>query len=163
MVVADLGNGCECGFHVAQPAHPRRNDQRLALAGNVFDVRDIRNLARGDLIGGNAEIIEQVHTAVIESRRQEINPAIAACIKQMSMRSFIELQLAKHLQLRLFRTRRAELIASFLPFGGHHLVSAKSLKLDGVGSSLCGRIDELFRQTEISIVVDPSLSNQKTR
>ena len=78
--------GTACGghgfhdFHIV--CHAGGHNHWPALAGDVFDERDIHQLEQGDLVGWRVEFFEEVHSGGIEGRRKSKQAALAGSLEK---------------------------------------------------------------------------------
>ena len=74
----DRQHGLHRPVDVLERRTARRKDERLAERGDVTEERRVAKVARGDLVRGQVELVEQVGARLVEGGREEDEAELGA-------------------------------------------------------------------------------------
>ncbi len=149
----------DCGFYLSQGRHAGRKDDRAAFARYFTEVRQVSDLARGDLPVIHAQPGETVDRYEIEWRAHKPDADFITILFQTGIIRQRQMNLSAHLKLTLVGSGRLLLIFSFWRERRDHQLGNRGLKFHVVGSGFfCGRY-HAPRQVEITVVVDTRLGD----
>src|SRR5690606_32780964 len=130
----------------------RRDDHRLAEAGDVLQQRRALQVARGDLVGRNAERLEEVGAGEVEGGGEEVDAELRGIRLQLAVLVQSELE-----ELAVFAVCGAEavLVVVRLLVGGARIEAAvvALLQLYRVRPRQLGLAKELTRLVQAALVV----------
>ena len=73
MSVARVARGAHRLVDLGHGRHPGRDDHRLAGRGDLADQRQVGDLEAGDLVGGRAELLEEVDRGLVERAGEAVD------------------------------------------------------------------------------------------
>ena len=148
----DLGEG----------GHPSRDDQRFPRPCGGRDQPDVDEFERGDLVGRDADRLEEVHRRFVEDRAEELDPAVGGLLGE------VDLPFPRHRRFGVEIVERAPLPQSRGPEVGRiaverDRVGGVGLHLDRVGSRVGRRVEHRERPLSAAVVIAGELGDAEHR
>ncbi len=139
--------------HLVHIAHAGREDHLFLQSRYRPQIRQIRDLPRGDLEDLQPKIREQSDAFRIKRRRQKHDVLLVTVFHQLYMHLSGQFQLFEHFILSLRCVCCLELIPGFPGSSAHKLLRLKGLKLDCIRAGIARRVDQPSRDLHVAVVV----------
>ena len=128
---------------------------------HFFEVRQVRDLARGDLPHGHVERREEVDAREVERRREVLDADLLTIGRELAVRFKAEVDAPHHLELALARAGLRLLVVGLFGEFAHDLLGHGRLVFHDVGPGpLCGQ-RHLLCAREAAVVVDARLGDDQ--
>ena len=141
--------------------HAARENDRFAVAPHQTEVRQIRDLARGDLESVRAELGEKLDALRVEAAGEELDSAVLAMGYERLMHVARELQPTQHRMLGFTVGRGLPLVRRFHGSGSGDAICPERLELDQIRARVGGRIDQSASQGHVAVMVDSRLGDDQ--
>ena len=159
--VPAVSRTCEGPLDFFEGRHAARENDRLAVAADLAQVRQIRDLARGNLESLRTELGQKLDAFRVEAAGEKLDSAHLAVGYERLMHVARELQPAQH---RVLGFVGRPTIASGTPLsrrGRGEAIRLEGLELDQVRARLGGRIDQSASQSQVAVMVDAGLGDDQ--
>lgn len=154
--------GVERGLDLAERGHAGGEDHGPAEGTDVAQIRQVGDLAGGNLEALGAERGEVVEAGDIEAGGEEADTLRLTVGDQGRVHRRAQLQLAQHRDLRLGLIGGARLVFGLGGARGREPLGAEGLELDQVGAGLGGDLDQALGESEVSMMVDAGFGDDES-
>ncbi len=162
MLTVDRRDRLDGPVDVLDGGAARRDDHRLPERRDVPQERRVPQVARGDLVGGQLELREQVGARLVERSREEDEPELVRDAAELRERGSIELE-----RLAVPAVGRAEavlvVVRAVVQRAREERAVVALLELDRVDAHVLRRVEQLDRLLDASLVVVADLRDDEAR
>ena len=146
---------------LAHRRHARRQDERPARALHRAEERHVGERRRRGLVARRVEALHEVDGGLVPARREPRDLPLAAAAIDLLVLALAELHAPAVLDVRHATPRRVALEQPLIARDAE--LRGPLLELHGVATCEHGAVDELLRDVDRAVVVDPDLRDDEDR